>query len=700
MVVFPSLGDIARGLEPYLNPSLEFDLDQSLFNQLTTLILDAQPRLASPFLQLALHHVDTCHNEDLINLALHILFLFWRLCPTEFQQYYNTKGWYWLKDQVPTTPFTGLQATGDPVQVGAPSFLDIILPDASDKESEQSGEEEAREEEENPPVTAAGAATEVDATSTKMVAATPTEAVAETGGKDILMPAAELFPPEEEDEDQGPTVPPSHPLANTNRPATVIELPHLQPPPDISQLVSNVLNLREMAQIAASHAEDLQKMTKTKLETLSLVLQRVYSSEGDTGLSGYARNVRDLEEVLKFAKDIPLDTPMRFPERLHATMQQAGETEYRWLTNYQRSIYHNPPCVMSELSEDLENTSFYADKDVMEVKPPQQAQPAPAPTTGPSTFPGSLKTQAIPSNPAALSTLAGGNPTGDPSSSAPALALIPQNIQNQADSLYTLLAPHFHPLLRSTFDTGIFAEEYQQMSVAIESAIGATHPALDLFYQMNCLKSNIARIDSEIEALSFLHCASVMQVASLRNQYKSDSQLPDPPALLPAVSTPTPSPTKKAPKEIKETKEPKEKKPKLAKAEAPTPKAAAKGSSKAKAKETVPKTRAKAAWEASETKTRAKTQAAPATEATKGKGKQRATTKLKEVVEKKEIVKEPVKEPEVEKKKEVVKEPAEKEGEALSWGDEDIEMEETGVAGEDELIEEEEDIAEEEEETD
>ncbi|KAJ2921134.1 hypothetical protein H1R20_g15961, partial [Candolleomyces eurysporus] len=219
-------------------------------------------------------------------------------------------------------------------------------------------------------------------------------------------------------------------------------------PENISQLVSDVLNLRATAQIAASHAEDLQKMTKAKLETLSLVLQRVYSSEGDAGLSSYAWNVGDLEEVLKFAKDIPLDTPMRFPERLHATMQQAGETEYRWLTNYQHSIYHNPPRVMSKPSEDLENTSFYADKDAMEVEPPQQAQPAPAPTAGPSTFPGSLETQAAPSSQAESSTQSAGNPTGDTSSTATVPAQIPQNIQNQANSLYTLLAPHFHPLLR------------------------------------------------------------------------------------------------------------------------------------------------------------------------------------------------------------------------------------------------------------
>ncbi|KAJ2921203.1 hypothetical protein H1R20_g15890, partial [Candolleomyces eurysporus] len=268
-------------------------------------------------------------------------------------------------------------------------------------------------------------------------------------------------------------------------------------------------------------------------------------------------------------------------------------------------------------------------------------------------------------------------------------------------------ASEFRPYA-TTFDSGLFAEEYQQTSVAIESAIGATHPALDLFYQMNCLKSNIARIDGEIEALSFLRRASVMQLASLRNRYERDSHLPDPPASLPAdpTPTPTPSPAKKVPKETKDTpketpKEPKEKKPKLAKAEAPSSKVTTEGCAKVKAKETATKTKAKAAREPSEVKTQAKTQAASTAEASKGKGKQRAAVKPKTVVEKKETVEEPVKEKEKEEEpeKETVPETIEEEGEVLSWGDEDIEMEETGAAGEVEAAEEEADLMEEEEES-
>ncbi|RXW13788.1 hypothetical protein EST38_g12064 [Candolleomyces aberdarensis] len=224
-----------------------------------------------------------------------------------------------------------------------------------------------------------------------------------------------------------------------------------------------------------------------------------------------------------------------------------------------------------------------------------------------------------------------------------------------------------------SFGNPIFSEEYQHSSVAIESAIEATHPALDLFYQMNCLKSNIAKIDGEIEALSFMRRASVMQVATLRNRYESESRLPEPPAPPAAAPAPTASPIKRNTKEPKEPpKEPKEKKPKLVKAEAPS----------------------------SKIKTRAKSQAAPATEGTKGKGKQRAAAKPKEIVEKQETVEEPVKETAVEKKMEVVEEPAEEEGEAISWGDDDIDMGEIGAAGEEEMVEDQEDIVEEEEESD
>ncbi|KAJ2920674.1 hypothetical protein H1R20_g16420, partial [Candolleomyces eurysporus] len=465
-----------------------------------------------------------------------------------------------------------------------------------------------------------------------------------------------------------------------------------------------------MAQIAASHAEDLRKMTESKLGTLSLVLQHVYSNRGDASLSDYTRNVTDFQEVLEYAKDMPLNTPILFPQRLNATTQAPKVAKYHWTTDYESSILYNPPTA----KDDLGSLSYVSD-DAMDVAPPQTP---PYKSMLPTHTEADLRRgDLVPGPPSPWEPMSeldaaavlqltikdskdrGEGPSAPPLPPAPASASQAAPPPALASTVESFIPPYLDLRLYQS----IFAEEYQQTSVAMKSAIGVTHPALDLFYQMNCLKSNIARIDGEIEALSFLRCASVMQLASLHNRYESDSHLPDPPPLLPTVPTPTPSPTKKVPKEIKETKEtpkePKEKKPKLAKTKAPSSKVIAEGSSKAKAKETVPKTRAKATREASETKTRAKTQAAPATETTKGKGKQRATTKPKEVVEKKEIVEEPVKEPEVEKKKEVAEELAKEEGEALSWGDEDIEMEETGAAGEDKLVEEEEYIAEEEEET-
>ncbi|KAJ2920863.1 hypothetical protein H1R20_g16230, partial [Candolleomyces eurysporus] len=220
----------------------------------------------------------------------------------------------------------------------------------------------------------------------------------------------------------------------------------------------------------------------------------------------------------------------------------------------------------------------------------------------------------------------------------------------------------------TTFDSGLFAEEYQQTSVAIERSMAR----LKLF-------------------LSYAARASCNSRPSVTGTNVTRT-FPIPPASLPAdpTPTPTPSPAKKVPKETKDTpketpKEPKEKKPKLAKAEAPSSKVTTEGSAKVKAKETATKTKAKARESL----------------ASKGKGKQRAAVKPKTVVKKKETVEEPVKEKEKEEEpeKETVPETIEEEGEVLSWGDEDIEMEETGAAGEVEAAEEEADLMEEEEES-
>ncbi|KAJ2920864.1 hypothetical protein H1R20_g16231, partial [Candolleomyces eurysporus] len=122
-------------------------------------------------------------------------------------------------------------------------------------------------------------------------------------------------------------------------------------PINITSLVSDGLNLRSMAQIATTQADDLIKMTEAKVGTLSLVMQRVYACRGDAGLNDYFRNVCGFSELLEFAHRVPLDTPMLFPRRLNATMMQPDEVEYRWSTDYEDSIYFRPPAASDDEME-------------------------------------------------------------------------------------------------------------------------------------------------------------------------------------------------------------------------------------------------------------------------------------------------------------------------------------------------------------
>jgi hypothetical protein len=112
-----------------------------------------------------------------------------------------------------------------------------------------------------------------------------------------------------------------------------------------------------MAQIAAAEAEDLQKMTAAKLGTLSLVLSHVYASRGDKGLNMYARNITDFEQPLEYASKIPLDTPLLFPERLHATTLLPGSKDYHWVTNFEDSIFVLAPPI-PERAESLTATQM------------------------------------------------------------------------------------------------------------------------------------------------------------------------------------------------------------------------------------------------------------------------------------------------------------------------------------------------------
>ena len=147
---------------------------------------------------------------------------------------------------------------------------------------------------------------------------------------------------------------------------------------DITSLVADVLHLRAMTQIAVAQAEDLQKMTEAKLGTLSLILGRVYSNRGDAGLNSFVKEVKDFEELLKFAKDVPLDTPMMFPERLHATTLAPDSKDYHWVADYTASVYHQPPPVPVPAASPLGDSFYGSESDVvpMEVEP---SVPAAAP---------------------------------------------------------------------------------------------------------------------------------------------------------------------------------------------------------------------------------------------------------------------------------------------------------------------------------
>ncbi|KAJ2935003.1 hypothetical protein H1R20_g2135, partial [Candolleomyces eurysporus] len=226
IVAFPDLEDIAKGFGPYLNPHLGFDLDQGLLNRLIALILTARPRL-----QTALSHIDTCQNVDLNSLATHVSFLFWRLRREDFQAYFGTEGWHWLRDEVPLEAFAGMQTSGDPEQMPPPTLPKVIIPGATGEEDESSEDEEPAPKEQS--------------------ASQHLETAVNPESEDAPVPASslemELFPPGEEDEGQEPAAlerttsvalplplaatRPARPMVATNRPTTVISLPHLQPPP-------------------------------------------------------------------------------------------------------------------------------------------------------------------------------------------------------------------------------------------------------------------------------------------------------------------------------------------------------------------------------------------------------------------------------------------------------------------------------------
>jgi hypothetical protein len=109
-------------------------------------------------------------------------------------------------------------------------------------------------------------------------------------------------------------------------------------------LITDIANLQSTAQIAAAQADDLIHFTEAKLKTLALVLARIMSSQGDTGLMCVNNQVEELEDILEVAGKIPLTTPLCFPRHLNATAMWVIDEEYEWTTEFKDSMFSYTPA--------------------------------------------------------------------------------------------------------------------------------------------------------------------------------------------------------------------------------------------------------------------------------------------------------------------------------------------------------------------
>ena len=71
-------------------------------------------------------------------------------------------------------------------------------------------------------------------------------------------------------------------------------------------------------------------MLESKVSTLSLVLRRIYSSEGDAGLRRYFADITQLEDLLDFSNFLDLTTPMIFPRRTASSSINTTSDVYEW----------------------------------------------------------------------------------------------------------------------------------------------------------------------------------------------------------------------------------------------------------------------------------------------------------------------------------------------------------------------------------
>ncbi|KAJ2932529.1 hypothetical protein H1R20_g4508, partial [Candolleomyces eurysporus] len=135
-------------------------------------------------------------------------------------------------------------------------------------------------------------------------------------------------------------------------------------PERISSLIVDSLLLRGMTRVAFALAEDQYKLLEAKLGTLSLILSRVYSDEGDTGLHQYFHDVKALQSLLEFLRHVPLDTPMLYPCRTSTLTMGVTKDKYTWTMTFDEEEVNE---YLSSLRKELRQKSSPLDKRSSEI---------------------------------------------------------------------------------------------------------------------------------------------------------------------------------------------------------------------------------------------------------------------------------------------------------------------------------------------
>ncbi|KAJ2928992.1 hypothetical protein H1R20_g8099, partial [Candolleomyces eurysporus] len=156
------------------------------------------------------------------------------------------------------------------------------------------------------------------------------------------------------------------------------------PPERISSLIVDALTLRGMTRVAFALAKDQYKLLEAKMGTLSLILSRVYSNEGDAGLRRYFTNVEALQGLLEFSRHVPLDTPMLYPRRTSTSTMGVTKDEYTWTTTFdEEEVDEYLSSLRNELRQKLsplgERSSEVAEGSDPTVVKPAEVTLTPAP---------------------------------------------------------------------------------------------------------------------------------------------------------------------------------------------------------------------------------------------------------------------------------------------------------------------------------